>query len=87
MIDTRGFNDLTLLDDTGLPHSESLRVTERLQLTQGGRRMVDHMTIEDPDTFSAPWNVTATYERLKNAHLKEDVCAARVGSSRPHRNK
>lgn len=87
VIDTRGFNDQTLLDDVGLPHSESLRVTERLSLSQGGHRMTDHITIQDPDTYSKPWTVTASYERMPGAHLTEDVCAERVGSSRPHSRK
>ena len=87
VIDTRGFNDQTLLDDSGLPHGEALHVTERLHLEKGGARMTDQITIEDPETFSAPWGLTAHYERLQNIQLPEDVCAERVGSSRPHREK
>ena len=37
VIETRNFNDLTLLDDAGLPHSDQLRVLERLSVIDGGK--------------------------------------------------
>lgn len=83
VVDTRGFNDQTLLDDAGLPHSDELVVTERLQLAKGGRELVNRITIEDPQTFSAPWTVTVRYERLKDFVMPEDVCADRLGSTAP----
>lgn len=85
VIETQGFNDQTLLDDSGVPHGTGLRLTERLSLVDGGRRLKNRMTIEDPATFTTPWTVTATYERLRGYQLPEDVCAERIGSSRPHR--
>ena len=83
VIETTGFNDMTLLDDSGVPHGLALKLTERLSLVDGGKRLRNRMTIEDPETFTAPWNVTVTYERMKGYQIPEDVCAERVGSSRP----
>ena len=83
VIETTGFNDMTLLDDSGVPHGLALRLTERLSLVDGGQRLRNRMTVEDPETFTAPWNVTVTYERMKGYQIPEDVCAERIGSSRP----
>jgi len=83
VIETTGFNDMTLLDDSGVPHGLALKLTERLSLVDGGQRLRNRMTLEDPDTFTAPWNVTVTYERMKGYQMPEDVCAERIGSSRP----
>jgi hypothetical protein len=83
VIDTRGFNDLTVLDDAGLPHSEELQLVERLQLQDGGRRLANRITVTDPGTFKAPWTMTIRYERLKDFRIPEDVCAERIGSSKP----
>jgi hypothetical protein len=83
VIETTGFNDMTLLDDSGVPHGLALKLTERLSLVDGGQRLRNRMTLEDPDTFTAPWNVTVTYERMKGYQIPEDVCAERIGSSRP----
>ena len=83
VIETTGFNDMTLLDDSGVPHGLALKLTERLSLVDGGKRLRNRMTIEDPDTFTAPWNVTVTYERMKGYQIPEDVCAERIGSSKP----
>lgn len=83
VIDTRGFNDQTLLDDAGLPHSDALVLTERLQLAKGGRELVNRITVDDPETFSTPWTVTVRYERLQGYLMPEDVCADRLGSTAP----
>jgi len=83
VIDTQGFNDMTLLDDSGVPHGLELKLTERLSLVDGGARMKNRITVEDAETFTAPWTVTVTYERLKGYQIPEDVCAERIGSSRP----
>jgi hypothetical protein len=83
VIETTGFNDQTLLDDSGVPHGLELKLTERLSLLDGGMRLRNRMTIEDPETFTAPWTVTVTYERMKGYQIPEDVCAERIGSSRP----
>ena len=52
--DTVGFNDLTLLDSMGHPHSTALRVEERI-------RRLDQETLEiqflfeDPKAYTRPW--------------------------------
>lgn len=83
VIETTDFNDLTLLDDAGLPHSDQLRVLERLSVIDGGKRLRNRITIEDPGTFRTPWTTTVTYQRLPGYKMPEDVCAERIGGSAP----
>lgn len=85
VVDTRDFNDLTWLDDSGLPHGTALKLTERLQLAPGAKQLVDRITIEDPENYKAPWTITRRYERLPGYRMPEDVCAEKIGSSAPRR--
>ena len=84
VIETAGFNDQTLIDDSGVPHGLELKVTERLSLENGGKRLKNRMTIEDPETFTAPWTVTVNYDRMPAGfQIPEDVCAERIGNTAP----
>ena len=74
VIETAGFNDLTRLDREGMPHGENLHVTERIRLIDGGRRMENVMTIDDPDTFTAPWSTRLVYERKPGVEIEEYNC-------------
>lgn len=58
---TKGFNEKTFVDASGLPHSDQLHVTERIRRIKGGRGLEDAATIEDPVTFTRPWSVRFTY--------------------------
>jgi hypothetical protein len=87
VIDTRGFNDITWLDDSGLPHGTGMKVTERLQLAPGGQRLLSQITVDDAEFYAQPWTVSVSYERLKNAKLPEDVCAEKIGGSAPRSRK
>lgn len=53
VVESEGFNDRTLLDTGGHPHTEALRVTERFR-----RRDVGHMdvqvTFSDPKVYAKP---------------------------------
>lgn len=86
VIDTRGFNTETLVDDSGLPHSEDMMVTERLTLSPDGKKLVNKITVVDPAIFRSPWTTTVTYVRHDHK-IAEDVCAERIGSSKPQRKR
>jgi len=78
-IDSEYFDDTTILDEKGMPHSESLLVTQELQL-EGNDRLVNTMTIEDPNVFSKSWQTKITYSRMPaGSQLAEDVCVQRLG--------
>lgn len=76
VIDTIGLNDKTWLDNSGVPHSDALRVTERMRRT-GPKSMEIAFRFEDPKAFTRPWGDTKTYERqdwqiLENIGYCED---------------
>jgi hypothetical protein len=73
VIESAGFNDRTWLDDLGHPHTEALRVTERLH-----RRDFGHMeiirTAVDPGALTAPWTVPVKLELYADTEPLEYVC-------------
>ena len=77
-VDSVFFSDSTLLDEA-TPNSEALHLTERYRLTDGGKVLVDDITVDDPKTFSAPWSAELRFARQSaTAVLKEDVCTDRL---------
>lgn len=84
VIDTNSFNDETWLDDTGLPHSTALHITERIQLINGGRELEDRITFEDAKTFSAPWTAKLVFAKKDGVLIKEDYCLGRTGHGVMH---
>ena len=80
VIESAGFEDGTLLDAAGLPHSDALHLTERYQLDRGGKRLRAVFTIEDTGTFSAPWSFKAEYVKLPGHELRENVCADKLAA-------
>jgi hypothetical protein len=75
VIESSGFRDGTLLDDSGLPHSESLHLIERYQLDKDGRTLHARFTIDDPKMFTRAWDAKADYVRRRNYEIPEQVCA------------
>ncbi len=63
VIETMNFNDKTWIDREGLPHSEELRVVERIRLIDEDRLGID-FTIEDPIAFTEPWEGQRFYTRV-----------------------
>lgn len=79
VVDTIGFNDTTMLDSAGLPHSDALHVIERYTPAADGRTMRLRLKIEDPKTFSAPWDATLQLTHDPQGMIQEDVCLQRKG--------
>ena len=73
IVETTGFNDRTWLDDAGHPHSELMKVTERIRRPLFGQLLVD-ITIDDPKAYSRPWNVTQEFRLIADGELIEYVC-------------
>jgi hypothetical protein len=76
-----GASDRTLIDDL-VPHGYDLKVTERYRLIDHDT-LEDRITIEDPDTFSRPWDAVVTYKRQPDAIFAEDVCLDRLAAKQP----
>lgn len=76
VITTRYISELTLLDAL-IPHSDALKLTERLTLVDADT-LEDRITIEDPETFTRPWEARVTYRREAEGPFREDVCLDRL---------
>jgi len=75
VIESINFNDLTWLDRRGVPHSEQLKVTERLHIREDGVLQID-LTIEDPVALTDPWIGQRLYERV-DWPIEEFACMER----------
>lgn len=82
VVETTHFIDMTLLDSAGLPHSEALKLTERLKLLDADT-LENRLRIEDPNTFTAPWETVVTFRRQPGVTLREDVCLDRIKNGEP----
>jgi hypothetical protein len=78
VFDGIGFNDSTLLDAAGMPHSDDLHIVQRLALKGGGNTLTIQTTFEDPKTFTKTWTAKHTYRKLPGAVIQEDVCPLRL---------
>jgi hypothetical protein len=78
VIQTGDFNDKTKLDSSGLPHSDQLKITERLRLIDKGALLEDRVTIEDPKIYTKAWTTRVTFKRQGDIRLKEDICAEKL---------
>jgi len=74
VVDSTGFNDETVLDDAGLPHSEGMRLTERYTLSPDGKRLAAEFTIEDSKDYTRPWSFKAEYVRRPGYEIPAEIC-------------
>jgi hypothetical protein len=72
VIETSGFKDQGWLDVDGHPHSDQLRVTERLRRKDFGHLDVQ-VTINDPKAYKTPWTVTLPMV-YQDSDLLEFIC-------------
>jgi hypothetical protein len=82
VVETTQLDDSKLLDNAGLPHSSQLKVTERLRLTSPDV-LENRVRLEDPATFTQPWETMVSYRRQRDAIIQEDVCLDRIRSGAP----
>jgi len=73
VVESFGFNDKTWLNPRGLPHTESLRLTERYTRRSIGRMDLE-LTITDPGAFTRPWTVSVPLELRADTEMLETVC-------------
>lgn len=82
VIRTVGLSDVTVLDASGLPHSEQMVMTERLHMLPDGR-LESRITIDDPETFTRPWETVLHFHRDATARVTDDVCPDRIAGGEP----
>jgi hypothetical protein len=75
VIETAYFNDSTVLDDDGLPHSANLHVTERIRKQKEGNALHVAIRVDDPAVFTRPWTTDLVLRRApKGTKLQEYIC-------------
>jgi hypothetical protein len=77
-----GLIDTTVMDASGLPHSEQLTLTERLRVLPDGR-LEDRITIDDPEHYTQQWETVLTFHRDAAARVTDDVCPDRMARGEP----
>jgi len=83
VVESSGFEEGTMLDNSGLPHSDALRLTERYELSKDGHQLHARFTIEDPKTFTRPWSAQADYLKRPGYEIPEETCADKAPADRP----
>lgn len=73
VVETVGINDRTWLDDSGYPHSDALKITERIRRADFGRMDIE-FTFDDPKAYTKPWTVKVAFELMPDTELLEYVC-------------
>ena len=73
VVESAGFNDRTWLDRAGHPHSENLRVTERLRRADFGH-MQFQITYDDPETLTKPLSFSLAVNYAADTDMLENVC-------------
>lgn len=73
VVDTKNIHHTTFFNTSGLPHSGELHVVERWDLIEGGTKLENKVTFNDPIVFTEPWEITIVYERTTNRPI-ENIC-------------
>ena len=73
VIESAGFNNRTWIDDEGHPHTEALRVTERMRRPDFGHLEIQKMLV-DPGALQEPWTVPLKLELEADWEPLEYVC-------------
>ena len=73
VVDTRGFNDKSWIDDSGRPHTEALHTVERFRRRDFGHMDVE-ITIDDPQAYTKPWSFPLQFQLMADTEMIEDVC-------------
>ena len=83
VVDTVALSDKTWLDQIGTAHSEDMHLVERY--TRTGPSRIDYtIDIDDPKTFSRPWQVKATLGPSRDGPtLNEYICENNRNQANP----
>jgi hypothetical protein len=74
LVETIGISDQSLVSDTGVPHSDKLRVIERIQRIDANT-LVNELTLEDSQAFAKPVTRKLYYLRTPEMQQREFHCA------------
>jgi hypothetical protein len=74
VVETIGFNERTVLDLIGHPHSDALRLVERYRRRDFGHMDVE-VTVDDPKLYTKPFSIKFTQRLLADSDVLENICA------------
>lgn len=74
VVETVGLRGDTMFQNTGMPHSDALKVIERWRLVARDR-LEDEVTLIDPKALTRPWVSKRHYVRRPDWQFVEYVCA------------
>ena len=70
VVDTIGLTDQTWLDSVGHPHSDALKVVERIRRVGADTLEID-FTFDDPKAYTKPWTGKVGYQRMPGWQILE----------------
>jgi hypothetical protein len=79
VIETAGFNEKTLLDATGAPHTDEMRTLERIRKISP-TQLEDVITIHDPKYYTRDWQARFVYTLRNDTRIEDYNCGE------PHRD-
>ena len=83
VVETVSLRSDTVLDRYGSPHSDAMRISERIRLTDPNL-LEDKITVYDSKAFTKPWEFVRSYRRAGpgNDELRENTCAEGLNSDK-----
>jgi hypothetical protein len=72
VVESAGFNDVTFLDASGLPHSDEMTTVERIRRV--GNQLEDVITIHDPEMYAKDWQARFVYDEKSDVRLEDYAC-------------
>jgi len=73
VVETAGFNEKSILDASGHPHSDALRTVERIRRRDFGHLDYE-ITFDDPKMYTKPFTVKIPHELLADSDVFENYC-------------
>ncbi|MFM1886389.1 MAG: hypothetical protein RL026_1546 [Pseudomonadota bacterium] len=74
VIETKGTDTRTWIDEEGIIHSDQLHTIERLRKTENGLNLENEVTIIDPVYFTRPWVKKINYAWRPDIRIAEYIC-------------
>jgi hypothetical protein len=81
VIETVAIDTDAIVNSRGLPHSEELRVIERVRVQRDaahGKVLIDEMELHDPKAYTRPLRATRYFVWAPAAQMRESHCAERL---------
>jgi hypothetical protein len=72
VVETSGLNGLNWLDRGGIPHTDALRVTERIRRAAQDTLEINFL-FDDRQAFAKPWEAKKTYQRKPDWEILENI--------------